>query len=355
MIVSNREKALRQTVQLMQDIFAGSEVGPEDVDRFRRRPQGPHGHPLLVKSERLERPSEGRMTLADLQAAPDGSPCLLWSLEDDRNFGMIAKIGLSSWHLRFDEPSLVVGGRILCFNAGGMPVVEMRTTPAAEAGAATSRIFVGDAPIKGSEDARGDFPWEVGGDGHVYRLMSDAPDRMLRCDTTYGVLSTRMLPNRQGTPVQVCVVTEDEFTFMSGLIGALPSCHVVTAADPCKTSASVIQPSDRLVRLGNEVWVEHASAGSRHSWNAFRVTSAPENESTGGRFSFHSGLTRIGKARFAYVCQTDDNFLAWVVDDHRQPVFARVSQLFKHGSRWRYWALGQQQLFLMDLPLLPLK
>lgn len=340
--MSNKEKALRQAHQLMTDIFAGVPINAEAIARLRDRPDGPHGHPLLAASQRLDTP-EGMERLFGLTALKDGGLCTLWVPTDKRNFGLVVRIGDRSWHLRVAEPDTGCGGEFIGMSPDGEPVVSMRATDSVGPG---RTVHVGDRSYPSTRcDDTGGFRWQLADDECLYRYEATR-HQLYRFDAKTQTFAAHLLPKLPGpvcrlraqSPQRVVVLYEEHREWYR--------CEVDALAGTVRGRQHQWR-DDRLVTLEKRIRIFRADLSGR-GWRILPETEEDAAKPIVGRLPYAGALTRLAEGRYAYISESDGDGRFWVIHHEKQPPFDHVTSLFKHGSRWRYWGLSQGHLWLMD-------
>ncbi len=353
--MGKNDAALRQVFQLGQEVMGGkSGITAQAIDDFRRRPQGPHGHPLLVRSERLTHRWD------DLQVSPDGQPCFLKKQYTDEMCGLLARSGQNTWLLKYAEPAICEQGRIIGFNKQSVPIIEMIYSPTSEPGCSCSRVYIGDKPVPHTDSQvtqKSRLFWTMGADGRLYGLRRQATD-----PTQYELVGYNAItgaeeacvprgPHESENVCDLAVVSDKLYAFVTNGAGSTPLKTVtIEKADQWRAQIVRAQTSATIVLVNNDLWLvrqdlhtleQFAEGGHRPStqkivWNAAH--------------SYLRGL-RFDTGYTAFITERPHGQEGWYVGGNQQPGFERVSGLFMEACRWRYWALAENHLFLMELPL----
>lgn len=353
------EKALKQWFQLGQEIMSStSDISAEDIDRFRRRPQGPHGHPMLVKSERLQRPHGENSVIADISVLPDGTLCTLWRLLDHAHgHALRVQIGEKSKYLGRHVSSTCDEGRIIGFNRKNESIVEMIWGAVIDGNAQYSMIYIGGRPIKhtlGYVYERSHQAWTMSRVGDLCCMEKDVIARgggvsLVSYDAQTGAQVASVLTKQD---------VDDEVVESLAVRYMTEYAKVTKTADDATDSRNVYCTTDmgravryvpsasKVVLTGDDLYLVYRYVEDGGGV-ALRLCDDKEVPLTR---PYYGGLTAF-ENHIAYIGELPHEQVGWIIDGKVQPAFARVTNLFRHDDAWRYWALGNGHLFLMDLPI----
>ncbi len=363
-----QDSALRQIFQLGEEVMSGrSRITAEDIDRFRHRHEGPNGHPLLLRSERLPR-GDGR--LADLAMAPDGSPCVLWRpLALDVYQGMEVQVGKKVWRLNPRESSWAQAGRIIGFSWTSAPIIHTVSsgdmlwvkgdqTSTLHAQSHTT-IYIGDQPLEHTRSCHSELAhvgWTMGFNTRLLYCMRRSlqdPSRyqLVGYDPDTGeerVASERPGPIRTEGPSRLVVVDHMIYAFET-------KDRTVTIYAPWLDQPKVVS-LDKGVDIashGRSIWQVSAKGGfellaHEEPWPYAKVQRERNMPLDGYIRGMHFAS---GKA--AYVAKRPHGLEGWNQGTQQHPGFERVTDLHCESGHWSYWGLADGHLFLMELPNVP--
>lgn len=366
--MAKKSGTIKALLALLQQETGDDNFSQGDLARLLERYKGPHGHPQLVRSKRLQRKYP---LLESVDVTPWGMPCLLWKVNDAVH-GLRVDIGLKSWFLAFDEEAVCEGGRIIGFNENREPIVEMTSSPTGEYGCSYSMIYIGNRLLRHTNSqatTKTHQGWTMGADdGRLYCLEKASPASTLRrgdqrhyqhlagYDPVSGerVTTGVELPNYGDIIESLGVRYQGAYAFMSNDVGSnkLPSL-VMTGMN--------LRMVDRSTRKGTAVAAASSglyaicpAAGPKESQAVMQccVNEWIDDGMPELAYAYARGFSDVGdKERcFAYVTKRPGDLEAWAVHDvGLQPAFDQVSRLFRRFGRWYYWGLSQGHLFLMDL------
>ncbi len=338
-------------LELQQAVIEGNvQIGPEDIERFGVRPQGPHAHPRMPESIRAPKLPGKKTWLDSAYASADGTLCQAWGFSDD-----LRLCGFSLWRGKHGGNTLMkdaisLRGDIFGTDATGMPITQLHWR-VGDTGGLQAALYVGGTLLPQTQHSADALAWTVGSDGHVYGLRWSKDAfwlHLIRCDLSREGAQERVSSDFYDCPPpvkQFVVIDETHYAFTTG------NCHALRFVEQGK----VVQGGDHprglhLARLGRGL-----CRIAPESTDISRVVPLGRHGAdypSAGSLSplYHDHLSLIDDT-CAYVSRLGENLYAWVVRGEVQPIFRYVTNLFRRDDVWCYWAYDEGHWFLMELPV----